>query len=384
MLLTPAFYAHLTHSLMGLADGKLAVVLEGGYCVESLAEGAALTLRTLLGDPCPVLVDPLEKPSDSIQKSILNCIHVHKAFWKCLNVQDTYSSDEFTENIHEFHQVNQDFKGDVTGYPTSPKYPTRNTCPQQSKEQKLWIKERLEFLKEKTELIAPKTLLSIVETQLKIKELSDRVAYLPSLQMLLEDILSSKCRSGVCHDSISNVHTTASKFFQRIAVVDFNSYESFDNTANSIYIQVNHSDDHLQLLEKPNAHYINIPLENPGDMEYILITQQIILPILYEFDPDLIIVTTKFSQKVSTFAYGLIVEWISSLANGRIIINASKGYHEKPVTDCAKVLLGDAISTSNMRFPIDLSSCFATIRKVNALHKDNWKCLQFNKKLPRP
>lgn len=29
--------------------------LQGGYCLQSLAEGAALTLRALLGDPCPVL-----------------------------------------------------------------------------------------------------------------------------------------------------------------------------------------------------------------------------------------------------------------------------------------------------------------------------------------
>ena len=30
-------------------------LLEGGYCLDSLAESAALSLRELLGDPCPVL-----------------------------------------------------------------------------------------------------------------------------------------------------------------------------------------------------------------------------------------------------------------------------------------------------------------------------------------
>lgn len=48
---------------MALANGKIAVVLEGGYCLDSLAEGAALTLRTLLGDPCP-LMDPLPEPCE--------------------------------------------------------------------------------------------------------------------------------------------------------------------------------------------------------------------------------------------------------------------------------------------------------------------------------
>ena len=55
MRLSPACFAHLTYPLMALASGRLAVVLEGGYCLPSLAESAALTLRTLLGDPPPPL-----------------------------------------------------------------------------------------------------------------------------------------------------------------------------------------------------------------------------------------------------------------------------------------------------------------------------------------
>lgn len=63
MEITPACYAHLLSPLMALAQGRMAVVLEGGYCLESLAEGAALTLRALLGDPCPIL-EPLLPPTD--------------------------------------------------------------------------------------------------------------------------------------------------------------------------------------------------------------------------------------------------------------------------------------------------------------------------------
>lgn len=64
MEVTPACYSHLLSPLMSLANGRIAVVLEGGYCLESLAEGAALTLKTLLGDPCPKmesLVAPCER-----------------------------------------------------------------------------------------------------------------------------------------------------------------------------------------------------------------------------------------------------------------------------------------------------------------------------------
>jgi histone deacetylase 6 len=49
MRVTPAAYAQFIWSLSGLAGGRLVVMLEGGYCLDSLAESAALTLRTLLG-----------------------------------------------------------------------------------------------------------------------------------------------------------------------------------------------------------------------------------------------------------------------------------------------------------------------------------------------
>lgn len=62
MELTPAVYAHLTHSLMSVCS-RVCVVLEGGYCLASLADGAAITLRTLLGHPPPVLEEVAE-PSD--------------------------------------------------------------------------------------------------------------------------------------------------------------------------------------------------------------------------------------------------------------------------------------------------------------------------------
>lgn len=66
MEVTPACYSHLLSPLLSLASGRVAVVLEGGYCLESLAEGAALTLRTLLGDPCPIM-EVLEAPCERFE-----------------------------------------------------------------------------------------------------------------------------------------------------------------------------------------------------------------------------------------------------------------------------------------------------------------------------
>ncbi|KAM7537903.1 hypothetical protein Aperf_G00000073041 [Anoplocephala perfoliata] len=50
MNLSPACYGHMTHQLRSLADGKLVVVLEGGYFIDSLEEGCVQVLKALLGD----------------------------------------------------------------------------------------------------------------------------------------------------------------------------------------------------------------------------------------------------------------------------------------------------------------------------------------------
>ena len=49
MRLSPAVYGHFLRSLSQLAAGRVVVMLEGGYFVESLADGVALSLRSLMG-----------------------------------------------------------------------------------------------------------------------------------------------------------------------------------------------------------------------------------------------------------------------------------------------------------------------------------------------
>lgn len=104
MRLSPMGYDHMIRSLMALAGGKIAVVLEGGYFIESLAEGAALSLRALIGDaalPLPAL--PM--PNDSIMETILNSLSALRAFWKNLRIQEDYNISEYDaatdENCHE-------------------------------------------------------------------------------------------------------------------------------------------------------------------------------------------------------------------------------------------------------------------------------------------
>lgn len=81
MKVTPAGYAHMTNALSILSGGKLCILLEvlnalinskqwknltsyiikGGYNIKSAAEGVSLTVRALLGLPCP-RIDDMQKP----------------------------------------------------------------------------------------------------------------------------------------------------------------------------------------------------------------------------------------------------------------------------------------------------------------------------------
>ncbi|KAF6090566.1 histone deacetylase 6 [Phyllostomus discolor] len=81
--LSPEGYAHLTHLLMGLAGGRIILILEGGYNLTSISESMAACTRTLLGDPPPLLT--LSRPPLSgALASITETIQVHRRYWRSL------------------------------------------------------------------------------------------------------------------------------------------------------------------------------------------------------------------------------------------------------------------------------------------------------------
>lgn len=143
MEITPACYAHLLAPLMTLASGRVAVILEGGYCLQSLAEGASLTLRTLLGDPCPLLVEPVASPCDSMRETILNCLHAHRPYWKSLQTIGTYNLAELNNVVNpqsDLHTVVQSYDWSE---PLPERFPTRGCYPTHSEDKKITIAARL-------------------------------------------------------------------------------------------------------------------------------------------------------------------------------------------------------------------------------------------------
>lgn len=80
---SPAGYAQMTHMLMSLASGRLVVVLEGGYNLDSIAMSALYVAKTLLGEPPP----PLQTfaPSEEAVQVVDECIACLSPFWTNLH-----------------------------------------------------------------------------------------------------------------------------------------------------------------------------------------------------------------------------------------------------------------------------------------------------------
>ena len=83
---TPACYAHMTHMLMSLARGKVAVCLEGGYNFQAISKSALAVTRTLMGEPPDRL--HATQPTKSAQETVERVRHIQSKYWRCLNPKD--------------------------------------------------------------------------------------------------------------------------------------------------------------------------------------------------------------------------------------------------------------------------------------------------------
>ncbi|KAG4068297.1 hypothetical protein HA402_007817 [Bradysia odoriphaga] len=514
MEITPACYPHLLSPLLTLANGKVAVVLEGGYCLQSLAEGAALTLRTILGDPCPKLVEPLSEPCDSIQETILNCIQLHRPYWNCLQTNGTYTLEEYNNFTpqSDLHKVVQAYNWTE---PRQERFLTRDCYPVQSDEFLKKVAERLTSLSIATNLTVPPNRvcyvyddmmllhrnlyedhperperLEMIEQRFKEYNLFQRLHRLPvrsattdelclahtrlhinsmrkiveskelqesgekfnsvyfhpktfecacvaagSVLQVVDDVLNGNSRSGVCvirppgHHAesdlphgfcIFNNVAVAAQYairdhgLKRVLIVDWDVHHGngtqhiFESSPNVLYMSIHRYDYGHFFPRSEDANFnvvgegtgtgfnVNIPwnAKGMGDMEYIAAFQRIILPIAYEFAPELVLISAGFDAalgdplggcKVTPEAYGYFTHWLSALANGKLIVCLEGGYNVNSISyamaACTKALLGDPLPVllTNKRLN---SSCVETIQNVLSVQQKYWRSLRFNKKLP--
>lgn len=259
-----------------------------------------------------------------------------------------------------------------------------------------------------------------------------------SVLQVVDEVLNGLSRSGVCvvrppghhaesdephgfcifnNVSVAAQYSIKNHGLKRVLIVDWDVHHGqgtqhiFENDPNVLYISIHRYDNGNFFPTSTDANFtevgegagkgfnVNIPWNKKGmaDMEYILAFQAIIMPIAYEFDPELVLVSAGFDAavgdqlggcKVTPEAYGFFTQWLSALANGRIILCLEGGYNVNSISHsmalCAKSLLGDPHPMLQIvpRWTGINSSALETLRNVMNTQCDYWKCLRFNKKLP--
>jgi len=103
--ITPSGYAHMLSSLLPFANGKIVVVLEGGYNLSSISASYAACAAVLLGDKFNQPEEPSRlKPqralwvANSCKESICATIEAHQQYWPTLP-QASDVRDNLTEEL---------------------------------------------------------------------------------------------------------------------------------------------------------------------------------------------------------------------------------------------------------------------------------------------
>lgn len=95
---TPTCYAHMTHMLMTLANGKVAVCLEGGYNFRSISKSALAVTKTLMGDPPDRLHSTF--PSKLATTTVRRVMMIQSQFWSCMYPKAPQEEGLWTDRLH--------------------------------------------------------------------------------------------------------------------------------------------------------------------------------------------------------------------------------------------------------------------------------------------
>ncbi|GAB1218485.1 hypothetical protein ATERTT37_007741 [Aspergillus terreus] len=97
---TPACYAHMTHMLMTLANGKVAVCLEGGYNFRSISKSSLAVTKTLMGDPPDRLYSTT--PSEDATSVVRQVMMIQSKYWSCMYPKGPQEGGVWTERLHDY------------------------------------------------------------------------------------------------------------------------------------------------------------------------------------------------------------------------------------------------------------------------------------------
>ena len=133
--------------------------------------------------------------------------------------------------------------------------------------------------------------------------------------------------------------------------------------------------------------------EGMGDGDYLAAFNLLLMPIAYEFSPDLVLVSCGFDSghgdpaglcKVSPKGFFQLTNMLKGIANGKIILALEGGYNLSTIANsmaaCVHSLLGDSFEPPTPCTAQD--SALESILNAARVHSRYWKSLSWAKVLP--
>uniref|UniRef100_A0A8C4TNL4 Histone deacetylase 10 n=1 Tax=Falco tinnunculus TaxID=100819 RepID=A0A8C4TNL4_FALTI len=392
---TPEVFAHLTHFLMQLANGRLCVILEGGYHLKSLSESVCMTVKTLLGDPVPQITGEMA-PCLSAVESIQNVRAAHKPYWKWLMYEDTSflqnlstkshvlkkpDLDPSTEyeskiiNVNEIVKVERFLELHMKNilFPVPP----IKTATTDSKGSAHLLPVPVHLVKEmdKSEI---KALLSGFYADLVEEDKS--LLSLGNMLVILDKILKKEVCNGIAASPTAAVSVAVAlrhsvRFgFQRVLCIFVGDMQIIPNTEDGKILMI-HICEKEQSEKTSSKHYISLNWKEDAEgNDFFAAVLGFILPIAYSYQPDLTVIAVGPNRSLGISGISLLFALLQGLAESRIFA-VIEDTEITLMQSVAKVLVG----ASTPHFGVYVPPTQEKVNKIKLLRdqfQEEWKMLQ--------
>ncbi|NXJ82334.1 HDA10 deacetylase, partial [Trogon melanurus] len=378
---TPEVFAHLTHFLMQLANGKLCVILEGGYHLKSLSESVCMTVKTLLGDPIPQITGEMA-PCLSAVESIQNVRGAHKPYWKWL----MYEAIEALKNNvcgrkHcswcmeiSMNTMNTDVLCFVN------KMPPIKTATTDSRGSAHLLPVPVHLVKEmdKTEI---KALVSDFYADLVTEDKT--LLSLGSMLAVLDKILKKEVCNGIAESPTAAVSVAVAlrhsvRFgFQRVLCIFVGDMQIIPNTEDGFF------ETHCFGLYLGIWGFVfnsfSLLLKDAEGNDFFSAVLGLILPVAYSYQPNLTVIAVGPNRSLGISGISLLFTLLQGLAESRMLA-VIEDTEINLMQTVAKALVG----ASTPHFGVFVPPTQEKVNKIKRLRdqfQQEWKMLQCSGKL---
>ncbi|XP_038667389.1 polyamine deacetylase HDAC10 isoform X1 [Scyliorhinus canicula] len=393
MRATPECFAHLTQLLMPLANGKLCVVLEGGYNLRSLSESVCMTARVLLGDPVPPLVGEMV-PCISAIESIQNVRAVHQPYWIFLKNQDcVFIKDPSTIGIEDDSQsstaTTAEEKEVTTVCPVSQVFdefmdshmkkvlvltPRVRTAVSGCGEKLTILDQCLQVEKKKITTEEVGILISGGDcAHLKDEYL---LLSLGKIFPLIDKIMKREVRNGIAVSSTLSSGAFAARYSttvraSRVLLLLLGETDiptDVKEDEKILVVQVYGK----QVEKKQSKYYIPISWKKDDEWDGDLLSSlfEIILPLAYGFKPELVILAVGSNIRIQEVTLAHLTHFLQVLAEGRILVISQAS---DLVETLVSSLLGNPLAAMSS-FVLQQENTLVLVKLRQEL-KQHWKLL---------